>query len=96
VGRQKLSTLASLFVLLNIIDFFVTWYGVNSSSFQEINPIAAAILRMGPWALLAFKVTVPLAVALILVKYNKRRILIAAIIGMFLVCLWNWIVLVTQ
>lgn len=81
--------LAVAFVALNVVDIMVTLWLVSSGRGVEANPVMGAVIGASPALSILFKVGVSVAVATMIIKWNKPQVMGALVAVMSGVCLFN-------
>lgn len=85
--KKIIVTLGIIFVVANVVDILLTWAILDKGG-VELNPIMAFIIEGGFWKAIAFKVGLPVVIAVILIR--KQRLASLAILATAFVAITIW------
>ena len=84
--------LALTFIVLNIFDIVLTWHGLRLGAI-ELNFFMYAILALGFFPSIAFKLGVASGIAAIMLQKGQFISLIIGVSLLSFVCIWNVVVI---
>lgn len=73
-----------IFILLQLLDLLTTLIAVTIMGFTELNPLATSVSKM-----IILKIIAIVAVPIILMSYESKKLKFIALFSSSLVVLWN-------
>jgi len=81
--------LAIAFIVLNVVDILLTWYGLKLGA-TELNFYMSKVISLGYLQSIAFKLGISSGIVAVMLQKGQFTSLLIGVVLISLVCIWNF------